>query len=540
MLFDKLIAKGTLYDLGNAFELLRDQESKTVVDGEVQFTSDFYDAHEKNKALRAKIVQLVKGSGEGIDLYYRSLLFDAPYDFDSYCLYLEHKRERAAQFYINRRKQLRPVVQALQGLADDEYDLVTVSLPPGVGKSTLALFYLTWRAGRDPSKSILGVSHSTEFVAQAYKECLRIITDPEYCWGDVFPKVPLVSKNAEYQRIDLGSAKRFETLEFTSTDSKNAGMFRAQQLLYCDDLVASQEQALSSERMDKLWSDTYSVDIEQRRQGRPGELHIATRWSVHDVIGRLQEINEGNPRAKFIQINALDEDGESNFDYPYNLGFSTESYRKLKEVMDDASWSALYMNEPYERKGLLYPPDKLRRFTELPGDPDGVVSVCDTKAKGSDFCVMPIAYLYGRDCYIADVLCDNGDPGTVETALVNILLKHNVKRSRFESNAAGWKIAESVSDRVKAAGGYCSVETKWSQSNKETKIQVEQPWVIDHCLFLTEDKQSQEYKTFMKQLCSYVQNGKNKHDDVPDAMAQLSQFVQGVGGSRASVIKRPF
>lgn len=540
MLFEKLVRLDTIESFEDAFELIREQERRTEVDGEVQFTSDFFESHEKNAHLRAKVLEHVKRYGEGIDLYYRTLLFDAPYDFDSYCLYLEHKRERESQFYINRRKQLRVVVDALQKLADDEYDLVTISLPPGVGKSTLALFYLTWRAGRDPSKSILGVSHSTEFVSQAFKECLRIITSEEYCWGDVFPKVPLISKNAEYQRIDLGFAKRFETLEFTSTDSNNAGMFRAQQLLYCDDLIASQEQALSQDRMDKLWSDVYSVDIEQRRQGRPGELHIATRWSVHDVIGRLQEINENNPRAKFIQIDALDENDESNFDYPYDLGYSTEALHKLREVMDEASWNALYMNSPYERKGILYHPDRLRRYTDLPGEPDGVVAVCDTKAKGDDYCVMPIAYLYGKDVYIADFICDNGDPGYVESELVQILLKHKVKRARFESNTAGWKIAEDVSKRVKDSDGFCSIETKWTQANKETKIQIEQPWVVDHCLFLTEDKYTTQYRTAMKFLCSYVQNGKNKHDDVPDAMAQLSQFIQGSLGSKAQIIRRPF
>ena len=54
--------------------------------------------------------------------------------------------------------------------------------------------------------------------------------------------------------------------------------------------------------------------------------------------------------------------------------------------MDDASWRALYMNEPIEREGLLYAEDELRRYFELPdGEPDGVVSICDTKDKGKDY-----------------------------------------------------------------------------------------------------------------------------------------------------------
>ena len=540
MLFDKLLGIGSLEYLEDAFELIREQERKCEVDGEIAFVPDFFDAHEKNKLIQRKVLSLLKSTGEGEELYYRTLLFDAPYDFDSYCLYLEHKRPRREQFYINRRKQLKVVSDSLQDLADGTIDLLTVSLPPGVGKSTLALFYITWMAGRNPNKAILGVSHSTEFVAQAYKELLRIITTDEYAWKDVFPKVPVVSKNAEYQRIDLGEASRFESIQLTSSKSQNAGIFRATQLLFCDDLVASQEEALSAERMEKLWTDTYLVDIRQRAQGTVPELHIATRWSVHDVIGHLQDLNEDNPRARFIQVNAMDEKDESTFDYPYGLGYSTQRFRELRAAMDDASWSALYMNEPYERKGLLYHPDRLRRFTELPPNPDGIIAVCDTKSSGTDYCVMPVAYLFGGDVYIADFVCDNGDPGFIEAELVQMLLKHNVKRARFESNTAGWKIAETVSDRVKEKGGYCSIETKWTQANKETKILMEQPWVIDHCLFLTEDKQSLQYKTAMKFLCTYVQLGKNKHDDVPDVMAQLSQYIQNSLGSKATILKRPF
>ena len=533
VLVDRLISEGEYED---AYSLIRDMENE--VDGRYVYTEE---AHKWAGKLRKVVLEQFKLTGEERywSLYYHLLLFEAPYDFDSYCLYLEKNRPVENQFYINRRPQLKPVVEGLQALADDELDLLAISLPPGVGKSTLAIFYLTWLAGRNPDKALLGVSHSAELVGQEYEECLRILRSNEYCWKDVFPTVSFVGKNAKYQRIDLGKPKRFNTLQFTSVGSENSGTFRAQQLLYCDDLVSSQEQAMSQERMDNLWR-VYTDDLLQRKQGFVKELHIATRWSVRDIIGRIQDLNEDNPRARFIQVNALNEKGESNFDYPYNLGFSTQAYLAIKNSVDEATWASLYMNEPFERKGLLYQVDRLRRFTEIPEDPEGVIAVCDTKSKGSDYCVLPVAYMYGNDCYIVDVVCDNADPTMVEEELVNMLVKHKVKRARFESNAAGWKIADIVSDKVKARGGYCSVETKWSQANKETKIQVEQPWVIDHCLFLTEDRQSPQYKTFMKMLTSYVQNGKNKHDDAPDAMAQLSQFVQGVGGIRASVIKRPF
>ena len=139
--------------------------------------------------------------------------------------------------------------------------------------------------------------------------------------------------------------------------------------------------------MDKLWN-LYATDLRQRNIGECKELHIATRWSVHDVIGRLERQYDGSRRAAFIRIPALDENGQSNFDYGNHAGFTTQFYYEQRDVMDDASWKALYMNEPIEREGQLYNEDELRRYFELPSDdPDAIIAVCDTKDRGTDYCV---------------------------------------------------------------------------------------------------------------------------------------------------------
>ena len=253
-------------------------------------------------------------------LHKKVLLLAAPYHFESYLLYLEQNREPEKKFYPPRRKVLSQVVDALQDLADNKLDLLAISLPPGSGKTTLAIFYLTWLAGRFPDEPMLTGSHSNSFVRGVYDECLRIL-DPngEYLWHDVFPGVSVSNTNAKDCRIDIGKRKRFETLEFTSIGTGNAGLYRASRLLYCDDLVSGIEVALSKERLDKLW-ETYTTDLRQRKIGdHCKELHIATRWSVHDVIGRLENDYGDGDRAKFIVIPALDDNDESNFDYAYGV-----------------------------------------------------------------------------------------------------------------------------------------------------------------------------------------------------------------------------
>lgn len=666
----KLVEKAEERDLSDVAALEDYFESLRLLE-----KTDDVLAHEKGKNVTKLCSKYAREKLDMrfLDLQERSLLFCAPYDFDSYCRYLEWDREPDKRFYMPRRKQLLPLVNAMQELEDDKLDLLAISLPPGVGKlladdtpvltrngwkthgelvvgdevigldgefkkviavhpknvadvlveftngekiqchenhewmidsgevfetkaiagmlkdgvrlpngvcfksitrvepkpgncitvedgmylvgrkmvpthnSTLSLFYLTWLAGRKPQLPILGGSHSNSFLRGAYDECLRII-DPagEYKWASVFQGLNVINTNAKDLNIDLGQIKkdrkRFPTLEFTSVGSGNAGKVRAGHLLYCDDLCSGIEEALSRDRMDKLW-ELYATDLRQRKIGNCKELHVATRWSVHDVIGRLEHKFDGNDRARFIKFPALNENDESNFDYKGDVGFSTQFYIDMRDTMDDASWRALYQNEPIEREGQLYSEEELRRYFELPdGQPDAIISVCDTKDKGKDYCVMPICYVYGNDYYIEDIVCDNGKPNIVEERLVQKLLDHNVGMSRFESNSAGGKIAEKVQKEVKEKGGNTRITTKYTTANKETKIVVESGWVKEHCLFkdasvISKDK---EYRRAMSFLTGYTMMGKNEHDDVPDAMAMLSQFSQNLAGASTRVIKRPW
>ena len=477
--------------------------------------------------------------------FHREVVFAGARESFHLCLLaVEWNRDPDKKFYPPRKMVLREVVKALQELEERKLDLLAVSLPPGSGKTTLAIFYLTWIGGRHPEEPNLTGSHSNSFVRGVYDECLRIFDqNGDYLWYEVFPETQVANTNAKDCRIDLGKRKRFETLQFTSIGTGNAGLYRAMHLLYCDDLVSGIEVALNKERLDKLW-ETYTTDLRQRKIGdHCGELHIATRWSVHDVIGRLEQMYGDSPRAKFIVIPAMNANDESNFDYAYGVGFNTQFYRQQRDIMDDASWRALYMNEPIEREGLLYHADELKRYFELPeGDPDAVIGICDTKDRGTDYAFLPVAYVYGQNYYIDDCICDNGLPDVVDARLADILVRHKVNQCRFESNSAGGRIAEKVQQMVKDRGGITHITTKYTTANKETKIIVNSAWVKEHCLFRDEStyKRNSEYGKFINMLCSYTMAGKNKNDDTADGMAMLAEYAQGMIANKVEVFQRPW
>ena len=548
----RLIEKGQ-EDYGalkDAFDMVRclELDGSVEVDGVlIHNKANFDDAHMIAKQIRSLSAKAVLHGGGPLmlDLNKRCLLFDAPYDFDAFLRYIEWNRPKEKRFYEPRRKRLKLVADEMQRIADDELDILGISLPPGVGKSSMGIFFICWLAGKHPDKPILAGSHSQSFLRGVYDECLRVLEHGgEYLWQDVFPGVRIVDTNAKDMRIDLGEAKRFQTIEMTSVGSNNAGKVRCEQLLYVDDLVSGIDQALSRERLDKLW-DQFTVDMLQRRIGNCKTLIIATRWSVHDPIGRLEAQNEDNPRARFIRFPALNEKDESNFDYENSVGFTTAFYRQQREIMDAVSWQALYQQNTIEREGLTYPRDELRRFFVLPEqEPDAIIAVCDTKEQGLDYCVMPIAYQYGTDFYIDKFICDNGKVEVVEERVAQALVDRGVQRCRIESNRGGTLFAQNVEKRVKELGGITNITTKWTQTNKQTRIEISSGVAKARFLFKDEStyKQDHEYMTAMQMLTSYSTVGgrANRHDDVPDAMSMLVDFVGSFNANKATIMRRPF
>lgn len=463
--------------------------------------------------------------------------------FDSYMQYIELAREPDKKFWLPRRKQLLFVCEAIQKLIDDELDILTISLPPGTGKSTLEIFLHSMLIGANPHKPSLASGHSGTLTNSIYEGVLNIINDSEeYLWKDVFPKAGDIITNAKEQTIDIGKKHRFSSLTCRAIGASLTGATRCEQFLTADDLVSGIEEALSAPRMDKLWQ-LYTNDLKSRKKMGCKELHLATRWSVHDPIGRLQVMYEGNSRFMSIVVPAVDEKGNSNFDYEYGVGFDTDYFKDMEDNYDDASYQALFMNQPIEREGLLYSPETIKRYYDLPeSEPDAIIGVCDTKDRGKDYCVLPVAYVYGQNYYIEDVICDNSLPEIVDQRLVEIICKHNIQQVRFESNSAGGVIASNTQKALKERGQRCHIQTKYTTKTKETKIIVNSNWVKDHCYFKENDAYTKksDYGQFMTMLCSYTQMGRNPHDDVPDAMAMLAEFVQGLSLSKVEVFQRPW
>lgn len=478
------------------------------------------------------------------DLYNKALLFLAQEhkDFDSYLLYVEKNRDPEDRYYQPRRNKIYWLVQKMQRLIDDELDILSISMPPGTGKTTLGEFFISFVMGHYPNTPNLMSSHSGFMTRMFYDAVLNIISSNEYCWSNVFPDVVFEGNNAKEETINLGRWQPFKTLTCRPIRGSLTGVTRCEGFLYVDDLVSGIEEAMSIDRLDKLYGE-YTTDLKSRKKKKAKEIHIATRWSVHDVIGRLERMYEGNPRAEFIAVPDIDPlTGKSNFDYDYDVGFDEKYFHDMEMSMDDVSYRCLYKSDPIEREGILYHPTELQRYIGgLPDrEPDSILAICDTKDTGTDYNFLGVFYQYGDRYYLEDLVFKNIDPGTLDELNSDMLVKHHVQQAQFESNKEGSRTANEVERLVKAKGGRCHITKKYTTQNKETKIIVNSSWVKEHVIFkdITEYEPKSDYGVMMSFLCSYTQLGKNKHDDAPDTLAMFAQFVDALLGGEAQVGKR--
>jgi hypothetical protein len=478
-------------------------------------------------------------------------------DFRAYCIALEWNRPIEKQFFLPRKRILEHhgLIQAMQDMADDYLDFLFISLPPRIGKSTLGLFFLTFMAGRFPERAILGNGHSTSLTQAFYNEVINIMTSEEYRYNAIFPNNKIVNQSAEYSYIDLNHKKRFHTLMFKSIDGGTTGLAEASNLLYCDDLIKDVEQANNPDRLEKIFY-TYTSTIQDRKVQRLckdgvyrpcPEIHIATRWSTRDVIGRLLDIygEVNSDRIRIINIPCYDENGESNFMYDYGKGFDKEYYHQLQMAEDPVIFSAKYLGIPVERDGLVFTDDVLSFYNELPGGrPDRIVAYADVSHGGEDFFSLPIGYVYGNEVYIEDVLFENkfGGDDYIRPRVCDIIIKHNVSRFGIEKNNGGDFFATLIIKDLKDRNYRCNITTHNAPTNKSK---------CDRILACQNDikgiaSENSTYRIYFKsklllntqpqylqalqQLNSWNQNPsaqRKQHDDFPDSLAGLITNVLG-------------
>lgn len=491
------------------------------------------------------------------ELYWRYLLLEAPYLVDSFMRYIERDDLPNKRFYEPRAKKMKPIIDAYQQVYDGELDFLSVSQPKRTGKTQGALRLGLQFSGRRPDRAMLAVGSGQSLAGSFYGGMLTLIDRPRgqvNRFFEVFPDAKMrngepFKTKADEMTIDFQSKKTFSTVTCRSIDGKIVGCTEATNLLYLDDTVANHEEAMNRKRLEFLCEKVAGDVLGRRIEGTPIIIQ-GTKYSLYDPITFLQnKAVEMGWRWKEVAIPALDPiTDESNFTVFIDgrWRFTTEFYRNERKLVTEEVWEAEFQQNPFEAKGRMFPEKELNRYFELPVDldPDAIVAVCDTAESGEDSTSMPIAYIYGEDVFIEDVVFDNSSSDVTKPQCAKKLVQHKVSTAVFESNNAGTYFARDVGDEVKKLGGNCSIRTKRTISNKLTRIEYASDNIKKHFYFKDKSlyEPNSQYGRFMKEVTTMTRSGKVPHDDAPDSLSLLENELRGtlLGSKKTRVVKSPY
>ena len=499
------------------------------------------------------------------EMYWQAMLWEAPMLLDSYCLYIEKNRKPQERFYQPRRKTLKKVVDKLQALEDDELDELFIHMPARVGKSQIITLGTSWHCGRDTEKSNLYVTYKEGLGGAFLDGVMEIWTDPTYCHNDVFQH-KVARTDAKNHKVDLDRKKKYATLSGKGLESGLNGEYDAYGWLILDDILEGIQDVLNPDILRRK-QIVFDNNVMMRKKEQCKLILNGTIWSLHDLYMDRLNFLQSNPEAQnirydILKIPALDPiTDESNFDYDYGVGFTTQYYRtvraKFEENDDMAGWLAQCQQEPIERDGALFKSEHMNFYNGvLPSEePLKVVSACDVALGGLDYLSMPIAYVYeDGSVYIHDVVFDNSEKKYTMPKVVAAIINNGVTNAFFEANAGGEGYKDEVDAELKKRGYKTSLVSKYAQqmilSNgghaaKTHQRKEQRIWdnaeEIRRFYFRDISCQNQEYRKFMTNLYSFTMTGKNKNDDSPDSLASLAVFLKkGSGVRTAQVINSPF
>lgn len=441
---------------------------------------------------------------------------EAREDFWKFCKYID------PEFFSDDKPHLKLIASKLQEVADGKIKKLAISLPPRAGKSYIMSMFCAWMLGRNPMGSIMRNSYAAT-LAEKFSKDIRdgILLKPKY--KKVFPNIAISKKSASVDAWSLEG--NTQPSYFCAGVGGAITGFGCKTLAVLDDPIKNIEEALSETVIEGVWNWYTSTHLSRLETGCP-EVHIATRWSKRDPIGRLTDpdspycVND----MEVISISALDEHGKSFCE----LIKTTEEYHEIRRITDTFIWEAEFMQHPVEEKGLLYPPDSLNRFamSEIKTKtPDGVMGFTDTADLGSDYLCSLIGYRYGDYTYITDVVFTQDGVEITEPQVAELIIKNKCQMMQIESNNGGRQFARNVKSILRDKKYQCSVTTETQTKNKETRILMQAGYVKEYFYFRNDYLPGSDYDKFMRQFTGYVKLGRNTHDDACDAVTGMAEIA---------------
>ena len=432
--------------------------------------------------------------------------------FWSYCLYMDY------DFFI-KRPVLKKIADGMQQVHDayerGESMSMAASLPPRAGKSYVTSLFVSFMLGRFPEESIMRNTCTSPLFEKFSYDTRDIVKLPKF--RKVFPEA-IISPNKQNVR-GWSLTKARQVSYFGAGVGGSIIGFGASCLAITDDLFKDFEEAMSETVNEKTWRWKEGAH-DSRIERNCCKIDIGTRWSENDVIGRLEKAGKYDI---IVRIPALI-NGETFCEDVH----TTEYYQELENEIDEVIWAAEYMQEPIEAKGLLFPKSELNWFTmdEIKGkQADARIAACDTADKGNDDLGAPFADFFKDRFFIPDVVFTKDPIEVTEPQVAQMIIDKHTQKMLIESNNGGRSFALNVKKLIDGKST-CEIDTRHTVSNKETRILMKAGFIKKYFWFRSDYERGSQYDKFITALTKYLRMGGNLHDDAPDSLTILAEYIE--------------
>lgn len=415
-------------------------------------------------------------------------------------------------FYQDDRHHLKTLCHYLQGVVERTLDKpnLIIQMPPRHGKSRTLTNLSAWALGKNQQERIITASYGDD-LAQDFSRFTRDIISEQKnlpdqtVYSDVFPGVSIKRGDSAFHKWALDG--QFFNYKGTGVGGSITG--RGGSLLVVDDPVKDAEVAYNPNALDKIWL-WYTGTFMSRGEEGSRQIVCMTPWAKGDLAFRLLE-------AEPEQWSVLSLPACTGGEMLCPDLLSKESYNRIKRTGDDAIVRANYDLERIDIQGRLY--SGFKTYDNLPDDTEENLGYTDTADEGSDFLCSIMARKKGLFYYVTDILYTQEPQEITEPALVKMIKANETRNMMIESNNGGRAFSRNIIRLLNESVVKCSVEWFHQSKNKRARIMTNASTVQEYVLFPSD--WIHRWPKFYGDLINYQKEGKNAHDDAPDALTGM-------------------
>ena len=433
-------------------------------------------------------------------------------NFWEYCKLFDHKKD----FYIEDKHYLKNLCDTLQSFMESENKILVINMPPRFGKSRTATNFVQWLLGRNNKLKIMTGSYN-ETLSSSFAKQVRDMIATEQTQGmtvynDIFPATKIKYGEASMNKWALDGS---QVANYLATSPTGTATGFGADLIIIDDLIKNSEEAFNANVLEKH-IDWFTNTMLSRTEKGFKLIIIMTRWASNDLAGFILDNYED---VIHINYKAVNEDGTA---LDENI-LSLEDFNFKTKNMDKAIVYANYQQEPIDLEGRLY--KEFKTYDKIPTEKiTGIKAYCDTADTGEDY-LCNIIYADCRDsAYVIDVIYTKEPMEITEQLVAETYKKFGVNVADIESNNGGRSFGRTVEKLTQSMGNLKTIINTFHQSgNKYTRILSNSAWVVNN-IYMPVDW-ANKWQQFYKDVSSYQREGKNKHDDAPDALTGIAEML---------------